>query len=838
MSTNQTFIQNTADKIIESLKNGTAPWIKPWKADELYNALPYNPITNKPYNGINSINLLLANYSDPRWLTFKQAQSINATVKKGEKASLIQYWQYTETVDKKDEQGNIILDEKGKAEKIEIQLERPNVYYAYVFNAEQINNMPKLEKKLIIDNFKVLEEAENILKNSNATISHYGNRAYYSPQKDEIVLPKKEQFLTEGAYYTTALHELGHWTGNEKRLNRDLEHPFGSKEYAKEELRAEISSFLFNGKIGLDYDPAQHISYIESWVEILEDKPSEIFKATSDATKIVSFLEGLSATKKQVLEQDNTKKNKESVNMATNLSFDVKNLSERVNKAEFNNLHIPLEAVENLIDRYGTIRADDSSIKNVWAELSIDGKEYMLITNPSYGIVGPREKWDKDAFDNLKSTHVTITKLTPNSSQENNLSQNTFNKKTFLYVPFAEKDEAKKAGAKWDIESKAWYAPKGADLNKFQKWQTPQEEITYSNAQEEFKVALQKAGLQIDGLPIMDGTLQRVAVDGDKGQSKSGAYTGFNNGHPAGFIQNYKTGFKDNWKSSMTQPNAKNQEIDIKNQIEANKAIKAQRERSLEEAYNKTAIKLEDEFNNARWAHNQHPYLKKKGFDTNFYLKQDQNGNLLIPLKDIDGKYWASQRIFSNGDKMIGATRTKEEKEQHIDYPAKKQGNFHLLGAKKLNSSIKEVFICEGFATAASVYQATNKPTIMGVDAGNLEIIVTSIKEKFPKMEIIIAADNDIKKELDNKPNVGKETALGIQERHPDVKVALPNFTSEEVEKGFSDFNDLAMSRGLEEVKKQLKDVIVKQLMTEKATTQSKSIKQEVSSKKDLALSV
>jgi len=734
MSTNQTFIQNTADKIIESLKNGTAPWIKPWKADELYNALPYNPITNKPYNGINSINLLLANYSDPRWLTFKQAQSINATVKKGEKASLIQYWQYTETVDKKDEQGNTILDEKGKAEKIEIQLERPNVYYAYVFNAEQINNMPKLEKKLIIDNFKVLEEAENILKNSNATISHYGNRAYYSPQKDEIVLPKKEQFLTEGAYYTTALHELGHWTGNEKRLNRDLEHPFGSKEYAKEELRAEISSFLFNGKIGLDYDPAQHISYIESWVEILEDKPSEIFKATSDATKIVSYIENLSLKQEQVLTQN--------------------------------------------------VKAENTSVQN-----------------------------------EIKDVNMA-------------------DKKTFLYVPFAEKDEAKKAGAKWDIESKAWYAPKGADLNKFQKWQTPQEEITYSNAQEEFKVALQKAGLQIDGLPIMDGTLQRVAVDGDKGQSKSGAYTGFNNGHPAGFIQNYKTGFKDNWKSSMTQPNAKNQEIDIKNQIEANKAIKAQRERSLEEAYNKTAIKLEDEFNNARWAHNQHPYLKKKGFDTNFYLKQDQNGNLLIPLKDIDGKYWASQRIFSNGDKMIGATRTKEEKEQHIDYPAKKQGNFHLLGAKKLNSSIKEVFICEGFATAASVYQATNKPTIMGVDAGNLEIIVTSIKEKFPKMEIIIAADNDIKKELDNKPNVGKETALGIQERHPDVKVALPNFTSEEVGKGFSDFNDLAMSRGLEEVKKQLKDVIVKQLMTEKATTQAKSIKQEVSSKKDLALSV
>lgn len=732
MSTNQEFIQSTADKIIESLKQGTAPWVKPWKADELYNALPYNPITNKPYNGINSINLLLENYADPRWLTYKQAQSINATVKKGEKASLIQYWQYTETIDKTDEQGNVIFGENGKAEKIEVQLERPKVFYAYVFNAEQINNMPALVKKPDIDNFKVLEAAEEILKNSHAMIHHKGNKAYYSPMQDEIVLPQKEQFLSEGAYYATALHELGHWTGSESRLNRDLAHPFGSQEYAKEELRAEIASFLFNGKLGLGYDPEMHLSYVDSWVKILEDKPGEIFRATADATKIVSFIEGFSlAQKQEVVQEISTEQKseiKENVNMAT--------------------------------------------------------------------------------------------------------------KKTFLYVPFSEKDEAKKAGAKWDIETKAWYAQAGSDLAKFEKWIAPQQEVSYTNAQEEFKAALQKAGLVIDGLPNMDGTLYRVAVEGDKGQAKSGAYTGFTNGHPAGYIQNYKTGYKETWKSSVHQSNGKDQEIDLKNLIEANKALREERAHALEENYEKTASLLEEEFKNARWAHNQHPYLQKKGFDTNFYLKQDKNGNLLIPLKDINGKHWASQRIFSNGDKMIGMTRTKEEKENHIEHPAKKQGNFHLLGAKKLNSSIKEVFVCEGFATAASVFQATNKPTIMGVDAGNLEIVITNIREKFPKMEITIAADNDIKKELDNKPNVGKETAFEIQEKYPDVKVVLPNFTSQEAEQGLSDFNDLHKSRGLEEVKKQLKELVVKNIMSEKATTQAKNIKHDISAKKDIALSV
>lgn len=190
---------------------------------------------------------------------------------------------------------------------------------------------------------------------------------------------------------------------------------------------------------------------------------------------------------------------------------------------------------------------------------------------------------------------------------------------------------------------------------------------------------------------------------------------------------------------------------------------------------------------------------------------------------------------------MIGATRTAEEKEQGIEYPAKKHGNFFLLGAKNLDN-VKEVYICEGFATSASVYEATKSPTIMGVDAGNLEIIVTNIKEKYPEMSIIVAGDNDVKKELHGKENVGKNTALSIQEKYPEVKVALPNFTNEETQKGLSDFNDLMKSRGLEEIKKQLKEQITKQLMTEKATTKTldknKGINKEISAKKDIGISL
>ncbi|EAI3887306.1 DUF1738 domain-containing protein [Campylobacter fetus] len=727
---NKDFIQETADKIITALENGTAPWIKPWKAIDLQNTLPYNPTTGKEYNGINSINLMLQGYSDPRWLTYNQAKSLNAQVKKGEKSTLIQYWQFSEIVDKLDEMGKPILNENGEIEKIEIPLETPKVFFANVFNAQQIENMPKLEIKPQIDEFKIIEAAENIIKNSGAKIVHKGNNAYYQPNSDTITLPPKESFISESAYYATALHELGHWSGHESRLNRDLNHPFGSDGYAKEELRAEISSFLNSGKLGLDYDPKQHLAYIDSWVKILKDKPTEIFRATADATKIVGFINELNIEKNQ--------------------------------------------------------------IKNVEKQIEIN----------------------------------------------TDLEVNMATKKTYLYVPFTQKDEAKKVGAKWDKESKMWYAPKGVDLNKFKKWQTSQEQTTDNiNAIDEFKAALNNAGLNIDGDPIMDGKLHRVSVYGDRGNEKSGAYVGYLNGHPAGYIQNYKTGIKENWKSSVSNNNTKNQEIEFKNAIETNKAIKESREAELSAAYEKTAKKLQDEYENAKWANKEHPYLKSKGFDKNFYLKQDKHGNLLIPLRDIDGKHWATQRIFSNGDKMIGATRTKEEKEQGIEYPAKKQGNFFLLGAKNLDN-VKEVYVCEGFATAASVYEATKTPSIMGVDAGNLEIVITNIQKKYPKMEIIIAADNDIKKELDNGINVGKNTALGIQKKYPEIKVALPKFTKEEIQKGCSDFNDLAKSRGLEEIKKQLKEQVAKQLSVEKATTNVKEIKKDLSVKKDFSLSM
>ncbi|MBS1732152.1 MAG: hypothetical protein JST02_02550, partial [Bacteroidetes bacterium] len=140
---------------------------------------------------------------------------------------------------------------------------------------------------------------------SHAVIHHgEADRAFYRPSTDSIHLPHKHQFPTPDRYYATALHELGHWTGHELRLNRDLAHPFGSHGYAKEELRAEIASMLLSGELGIGHDPGQHVAYVSSWIKALQEDPTEIFRAAADAEKIQDFVLALSQQQEIAQEVD------------------------------------------------------------------------------------------------------------------------------------------------------------------------------------------------------------------------------------------------------------------------------------------------------------------------------------------------------------------------------------------------------------------------------------------------------------------------------------------------------------------------------------------------------
>lgn len=298
---NKPFHEAVAEKIIAQLEQGTAPWITPWKSGDGGGMLPFNPTTGKRYKGINGIHLLSQGRTDQRWLTYKQAAAVGAFVRKGEKSTPVQYWKFEEEQTKRDENNKPVLDGNGKPVKVRVRLERPKMFMARVFNAEQIEGLPEYQRP--IQSWNAIERAETILAASGATIVHGGDQAFYRPSTDKIHSPNRDQFPTAQAYYATQLHELGHWTGHPSRLDRDLSHPFGSEGYAKEELRAEIASMILGAELGIGHDPGQHVSYVASWIKALKEDPLEIFRAAADAEKIQTFVLGLEQQLIQTQEQ-------------------------------------------------------------------------------------------------------------------------------------------------------------------------------------------------------------------------------------------------------------------------------------------------------------------------------------------------------------------------------------------------------------------------------------------------------------------------------------------------------------------------------------------------------
>jgi len=295
MDTKKALYEQVAEKLIRQLEQGTSPFQKPWTdTAETAFFLPYNPTTGKSYKGMNTLWLSMQDREDPRWLTFKQAEAKGWAVNKGAKGTVINFIKTHDLKNVLGENGKPVLDLAGKTVKTIVKLAKPVVTIAWVFNAEQVSGIPplplELAAKLEAQKWNNVERAEIIAGNSGAKIKHGGNEAYYRPARDYIQLPQKQQFDSSAKYYATLLHELGHWTGHKDRLDRTLINSFGTPEYAREELRAEISSLLLGNELNIGHDFSQHAAYVESWIKVLKDDPFEIHRASSEAQKMSDYL--------------------------------------------------------------------------------------------------------------------------------------------------------------------------------------------------------------------------------------------------------------------------------------------------------------------------------------------------------------------------------------------------------------------------------------------------------------------------------------------------------------------------------------------------------------------
>ncbi|MDX2225594.1 MAG: zincin-like metallopeptidase domain-containing protein [Verrucomicrobiae bacterium] len=275
--------QIITDKMLELLKQGQIPWKMPW-----VNGVPQNLVTRKPYRGINVLLTMMKGYGSPYWLTFKQAQDLGGTIKKGSKSTLIVFWKF---LPKLDETGKPVLEKDGKVKQV------PMLRYYNAFNLMQTEGIehPSIAPA---SPARDLAKAQEIVEQAKiCPIQEGAKLAAFDLKNDIILMPPRAQFRSQELFYHTLFHEMTHATGHSSRLARPT---LGAKrstpEYAKEELIAEIgASFLSNQAGIMDKITFEHpAGYIQDWIVALENDPLMVVQAAGQAQKATDLIQGIS----------------------------------------------------------------------------------------------------------------------------------------------------------------------------------------------------------------------------------------------------------------------------------------------------------------------------------------------------------------------------------------------------------------------------------------------------------------------------------------------------------------------------------------------------------------
>jgi antirestriction protein ArdC len=272
------------NQIVTMLEKGVVPWRSPILGRNTA-GYPKNLQSGKAYRGINTFLLAFTawaqGYDSVYWLTFNQAKERGGVVKKGEKSSMVVFWKEYEVIDK----------DNGEAKKV------PILRYYNVFNARQCDGIkiPDSVKFEPLD-FKSIEAAEEIVKGYTdaPAIEHGGQSAFYRPSTDTVRIPEPSRFTSAEEYYSTLFHELGHSTGHTKRLDRKLDtdpKPFGSPDYGKEELIAEMAAAFLCGHAGIQ--PAvieNQAAYLQGWLKQLKNDKKLVIAAAGAAQKAADWI--------------------------------------------------------------------------------------------------------------------------------------------------------------------------------------------------------------------------------------------------------------------------------------------------------------------------------------------------------------------------------------------------------------------------------------------------------------------------------------------------------------------------------------------------------------------
>jgi antirestriction protein ArdC len=291
------FYAQVAEKLIDALSYGQSPYQRPVKENgQPAFVTPVNPTTGKGYSALNAMALALKGHDDPRWMTAEAARFAGYLVKKESKGTMISFPKTSDIQAIRKPDGSKITDEQGVTQTKTVEFDKPEKGVAFLFNGSQIDKIPPLsaflEKRQEGQALSPVEKAQKIISESKAVIIEGGLEAYYDAKRDAILMPEKDQFPSEAAYYQTLIHQLAHWTGHETRLNRPLEGKFGSAEYGREEFRAATAAMLIGGELKLGHNFGPHKAYTGNWVKMLREDPYEMARVAKDAQRITTSLLG------------------------------------------------------------------------------------------------------------------------------------------------------------------------------------------------------------------------------------------------------------------------------------------------------------------------------------------------------------------------------------------------------------------------------------------------------------------------------------------------------------------------------------------------------------------
>jgi antirestriction protein ArdC len=255
-------------RIISELEAGRVPWVQPWGKTGTGPGLPRNAVIEQ-------------GWPSQSWLTFRQAVEAGGGVRKGERGTTVVY-------------ADRFTPEAEKARAIETGGDAKTIPFLKRFTVFNVAQCEGLRPGLAADpaplpERQIVPVAESVIAASGVDFIVRGDRAFYVPSLDFVQVPPQPAFFDQINYYRTCLHELTHATGHVSRLARNLTNSFGGKDYAREELIAEMGSAFLCAALGIE-PTVRHADYLASWLEVLREDNRAIFRAASAASKAADWL--------------------------------------------------------------------------------------------------------------------------------------------------------------------------------------------------------------------------------------------------------------------------------------------------------------------------------------------------------------------------------------------------------------------------------------------------------------------------------------------------------------------------------------------------------------------